>query len=83
MKNTEFEKMCQKAGVKKESLCNTVFTKQFKEENNRYQMRYTVRVDNEFKTGIEGTYKTELIAERHLRKLRRKYPGTEFKIIPV
>jgi len=28
----EFEGMCEKAGVKKESLCDTVFTRQFKEE---------------------------------------------------
>jgi len=27
----EFEEMCKKAGVKKEALCETVFTRQFKE----------------------------------------------------
>ena len=26
----EFEKMCQKAGIKKEALCDTIFTRQFK-----------------------------------------------------
>jgi len=31
MEKIEFEKMCQKAGVKKESLCDIVFTRQFKE----------------------------------------------------
>lgn len=47
-----------------------------------FEIRYTVRVKDEFKIGIEGTYKTELVANRHLRKLKRKYPGTEFKMIP-
>lgn len=45
-----------------------------------FEIRYTVRVGNEFKTSIEGVYKSRLIAERHLRKLKRKYRGTEFKI---
>lgn len=30
MKKNVFEKTCQKARIKKESLCNTVFTKQFR-----------------------------------------------------
>lgn len=30
MENNEFEKMCQKAGVKKEALCDTVFIRQFR-----------------------------------------------------
>ena len=29
MESKEFEKMCQKAGVKKEALCDTIFTRQF------------------------------------------------------
>ena len=45
-----------------------------------FQITYCVRVNNEFKYGIEGTYKSELVAKRHLRKLKRKYSGTEFKI---
>jgi len=32
MEKDEFEKMCQKAGVKKEALCDTIFTRQFKKE---------------------------------------------------
>lgn len=32
---------------------------------------------------VEGNYKNKLIAERHLRKLEKKYPGTVFKIEPV
>ena len=32
MDNKEFDAMCRKAGVKKEVLCDTVFTRQFKEE---------------------------------------------------
>jgi hypothetical protein len=30
MKNNEFQKMCEKAGIKKEALADTVFTRQFK-----------------------------------------------------
>ena len=48
-----------------------------------FEVRYTIRVGNEFKTAVEGTYKSELIANRHLRKLKRKYPGTEFKMKPI
>lgn len=33
MKFEEFDKMCQKAGIRKEALCDTVFTRQFKEIN--------------------------------------------------
>jgi len=29
MEKKEFEKMCQKAGVKKDALCDTIFTRQF------------------------------------------------------
>lgn len=29
---------------------------------------------------IEGNYKNKMIAERHKRKLGKKYPGTTFKI---
>ena len=32
---------------------------------------------------IEGNYKNKLIAERHLRRLQKKYPGTTFKIEPI
>ena len=32
MDTKEFDEMCRKAGVKKEVLCDTVFTRQFKEE---------------------------------------------------
>ena len=32
MKKDEFKKMCQKAGVKKEALCDTIFTRQFNKE---------------------------------------------------
>jgi len=32
MVTNEFEEMCNRAGVKKEILCDTVFTRQFKEE---------------------------------------------------
>lgn len=45
-----------------------------------FQITYCVRVNDVFKHGVEGTYKTELVAKRHIRRLRRKYPGTEFKI---
>jgi len=31
----------------------------------------------------EGNYKNILIAERHKRRLEKKYPGTIFKIEPV
>ena len=31
----------------------------------------------------EGNYKNKLIAERHKRRLEKKYPGTTFKIEPV
>jgi len=33
MDDKEFDAMCRKAGIKKEMLCDTVFTRQFKEEN--------------------------------------------------
>lgn len=29
---------------------------------------------------VEGNYKNKLIAERHKRRLEKKYPGTIFKI---
>ena len=32
MDTKEFDEMCRKAGVKKEVLCDTVFTRQFKEK---------------------------------------------------
>jgi len=32
MKNEEFDEMCNRAGIKKEMLCDTVFTRQFKEK---------------------------------------------------
>ena len=32
MKSEEFDEMCNRAGVKKEVLCDTVFTRQFKEK---------------------------------------------------
>jgi len=32
MDNKEFDEMCNRAGIKKEMLCDTVFTRQFKEE---------------------------------------------------
>ena len=38
----------------------------------------TAKVNN-IKT-IEGTYKNSLIAERHKRRLEKKYTGTNFKI---
>jgi len=28
----EFDKMCERAGVKKEALCDTIFTRQFKQK---------------------------------------------------
>jgi len=31
----------------------------------------------------EGNYKNKLIAERHKRRLEKKYSGTTFKIEPV
>jgi len=31
----------------------------------------------------EGNYKNKLIAERHKRRLEKKYPGTAFRIEPV
>jgi len=31
MERIEFEKMCQRAGIKKEALCDTVFTRQFRD----------------------------------------------------
>ena len=45
-----------------------------------FQITYCIRVDDTFKHCVEGIYKTELIAKRHLRRLERKHPGTEFKI---
>jgi len=30
--------------------------------------------------GIEGKYKNKLVANRHLRKLKKKYKKTQFKI---
>lgn len=33
MENKEFEKMCQRAGIKKDILCDTIFTRQFKKED--------------------------------------------------
>jgi hypothetical protein len=35
MESKEFEKMCQKAGVKKEALCDTIFTRQFNKETDK------------------------------------------------
>ena len=35
MNNNEFEEMCKKAGIKKEMLCDTVFTRQFKKEKDK------------------------------------------------
>ena len=32
MDTKEFDEMCRKAGVKKEVLCDTVFTRQFKDK---------------------------------------------------
>lgn len=32
---------------------------------------------------IEGSYKNSLIAERHKRRLEKKYPSTTFKIEQV
>lgn len=46
----------------------------------KYEIRYTYRIDDTFKTKIEGVYKTKFVANRHLRKLKRKYPGIEFKV---
>ncbi|MBA7613413.1 hypothetical protein ES703_20662 [subsurface metagenome] len=43
MEKDEFEKMCQKAGVKKEALCDTIFTRQFKKEVDKI---ISDRVDN-------------------------------------
>lgn len=31
----------------------------------------------------EGNYKNKLVAEKHLRRLQKKHPGTTFKIEPV
>ena len=31
----EFDKMCERAGVKKEALCNTIFTRQFKQKEGK------------------------------------------------
>lgn len=46
-----------------------------------FQIIYCIRVDDTFRRGVEGTYKTELIANRHLRRLKRKHPGIEFKML--
>ena len=43
MEKDEFEKMCQKAGVKKEALCDTIFTRQFRKEVDKI---ISDRVDN-------------------------------------
>jgi len=32
-------------------------------------------------TGVEGKYKNILIARRHLRRLQKRYTGTNFKIL--
>lgn len=32
---------------------------------------------------VEGSYKNKLVAERHKRRLEKKYPGTVFKIEQV
>jgi len=45
-----------------------------------FQIIYCIRVDDAHRNGVEGTYKTELVAKRHLRRLKRKYPETKFKI---
>jgi len=31
----EFQEMCNKAGIKREALCDTVFTRQFKKEGEK------------------------------------------------
>ena len=46
----------------------------------KYEIRYTYRIDDTFKTSIEGIYKTKLVADRHIRKLKWKHPGIEFKV---
>lgn len=46
----------------------------------RCAVKYCIRFENEYKWREEGIYKTKFVANRHLRKLRRKYPGTEFKV---
>ena len=38
----------------------------------------TTEVEN-IKT-VEGNYKNKLIAERHLSRLKKKHPGTIFKV---
>ena len=43
MESKEFEKMCQKAGVKKSALCDTIFTRQFNKVADRI---ITKQVDN-------------------------------------
>lgn len=43
--------------------------------------RITAKVKG-FET-TEGSYKNQLIAKRHKRRLEKKYPGTTFKIEPV
>jgi len=43
-------------------------------------MEYTIKYEVMHQTGEEGIYKSELIAKRHLRRLKKKYPQTVFKI---
>ena len=47
MEKREFEEMCKKAGVKKEALCDTVFTRQFKETDKmRISRQRIIRLAN-------------------------------------
>lgn len=46
----------------------------------RYAIRFCLYIENEYKWQIEGIYKTKFIANRHMRKLKRKYPNIEFKV---
>ena len=41
---------------------------------------YTITAKLKGINTIEGNYKNKLIAERHKRRLEKRYPGTTFKL---
>ncbi len=46
----------------------------------KYEIRYCVLNNKVFEWRIEGIYKTKLVADRHKRRLEKKYLGTQFKV---
>ena len=72
MEKIEFEKMCEKAGIKKEALCDTVFTRQFKGVD---------KVEKIDRKGILERLSSKLICPERLRynKKERTYIVTWLK----